>query len=107
MTHTPPETLIKTAPVADVAVPKPPVAGAAGRSVTLDITGMTCAACAARVEKVVARVPGIASVSVNLALERADIVANPGVSDEAVVAAIAASGYGAMVRKGSAEERRL
>ncbi|MEI8147183.1 MAG: heavy metal translocating P-type ATPase, partial [Alphaproteobacteria bacterium] len=107
MTHTPSETLLKTTPGAHAPAPKPPVAGAAGRSVTLDITGMTCAACAARVEKVVARVPGIASVSVNLALERADIVANSGVSDDAVVAAIAASGYGAMVRKGSAEERRL
>ena len=33
---------------------------------TFNVTGMTCAACSARVEKAAANVPGIASVSVNL-----------------------------------------
>ena len=31
-----------------------------------NVTGMTCAACQARVEKVVSKVPGVTSVSVNL-----------------------------------------
>jgi Cu+-exporting ATPase len=39
----------------------------------IDIGGMTCAMCAKRVEKALARVPGVASVSVNLATERATI----------------------------------
>ena len=39
----------------------------------LDIGGMTCASCAARVEKALARVPGVASASVNLATERAAV----------------------------------
>ncbi len=33
---------------------------------TFDVTGMTCAACSARVEKAASNVPGIAGVSVNL-----------------------------------------
>ncbi|CAG7622724.1 Copper-exporting P-type ATPase [Paenibacillus solanacearum] len=40
----------------------------------LDITGMTCAACSARIEKVVGRMDGVEEVGVNLALHRARIV---------------------------------
>jgi Cu+-exporting ATPase len=39
----------------------------------LDIEGMTCASCAARVEKALARVPGVTGASVNLASERATV----------------------------------
>jgi Cu+-exporting ATPase len=39
----------------------------------LDIEGMTCASCAARVEKALARVPGVTAASVNLATERATV----------------------------------
>jgi Cu+-exporting ATPase len=39
----------------------------------LDIEGMTCAACASRVERALGKVPGVASARVNLALERAEI----------------------------------
>jgi Cu+-exporting ATPase len=38
--------------------------------IQLAITGMTCAACSARVEKTTAKVPGVASVAVNLATGR-------------------------------------
>ncbi len=41
--------------------------------VTLPVEGMTCATCAARIEKVVNKLPGIESASVNLATEKADI----------------------------------
>ena len=34
---------------------------------TLKITGMTCAACAARIEKVVGKMDGVDQISVNLA----------------------------------------
>ena len=44
---------------------------------TLGIGGMHCAACAARVEKEVAKLNGIKSVAVNLATERASIVYDP------------------------------
>jgi cation transport ATPase len=42
-------------------------------TIDLAITGMTCAACVSRVEKVLARVPGVAAASVNLATERAHV----------------------------------
>ncbi len=61
---------------------------------SLGITGMTCAACATRIEKVLGRVPGISSASVNLATERAEILGD-GVLDPAQIAhAIEAAGYG-------------
>ena len=47
------------------------------QSQTLDIRGMTCAACAARVEKVVKRLEGVESVFVNLATERAQVAYRP------------------------------
>ena len=42
-------------------------------TIDLAITGMTCAACVSRVEKVLSRVPGVATTSVNLATERAHV----------------------------------
>ena len=47
---------------------------APAHAIVLDITGMTCAACAGRVEKVLARVPGVERATVNLALEIAEVV---------------------------------
>ncbi len=47
------------------------------REVTMRITGMTCAACVAAVEKALERVPGVESVVVNLATEKAFIKYNP------------------------------
>jgi Cu+-exporting ATPase len=37
---------------------------------TIDITGMSCAMCSARIEKTVGRMEGVEKISVNLALER-------------------------------------
>ncbi|WP_133243485.1 heavy metal translocating P-type ATPase [Pueribacillus theae] len=47
---------------------------AAMEKVTLDIEGMTCAACANRVEKGLKKVEGVAEANVNLANEKATIV---------------------------------
>jgi Cu+-exporting ATPase len=44
-------------------------------TVDLAITGMTCASCVSRVEKVLARVPGVSTAAVNLATERAQVTA--------------------------------
>src|SRR5882672_6492710 len=74
--------------------------------VVLDITGMTCAACASRVETALAKVPGVAQASVNLALERADVALRLGMPPEALVAAVESIGYGAHPRARSAAERR-
>jgi len=62
----------------------------------LEITGMTCAACSARLEKVLAKVSGVESVSVNLATERARIEGLAGaVTLSALMAAVERTGYGA------------
>jgi len=46
---------------------------AAEQTVALDIEGMTCASCVARVEKALKKVPGVLSAEVNLATERAEV----------------------------------
>ncbi|MGQ9860604.1 MAG: heavy metal translocating P-type ATPase, partial [Thiobacillaceae bacterium] len=65
------------------------------QTLDLQITGMTCAACAARIEAVLAALPGV-EARVNLATERARVRYTPGLVDqEALVAAVARAGYGA------------
>jgi Cu+-exporting ATPase len=62
--------------------------------VLMPIGGMTCAACSSRIEKVVKKLEGIESVSVNLASEKASIVYNPQkIKVSAVKAAIEKIGY--------------
>ncbi|GIV58687.1 MAG: copper-translocating P-type ATPase [Rhodothermaceae bacterium] len=65
---------------------------------TLRITGMTCAACARRVEKALARLDGVLEAHVNLATERATVRFDPArVDRSALVEAVAQSGYGVPV----------
>ena len=59
----------------------------------LAIGGMTCASCVARVEKALARTPGVLSASVNLATERAHVVAVAGLGIEPLRKAVQAAGY--------------
>ncbi|GCE90206.1 cation/heavy metal transporter [Komagataeibacter diospyri] len=64
-------------------------------SVDLSISGMSCAACAARIEKILNRLP-LTQASVNLATERAHIVFVPGIADEdTFIARIEKAGFGA------------
>jgi Cu+-exporting ATPase len=61
---------------------------------TLKITGMTCASCAARVEKVTGRLPGVAAASVNLATEKLNVAYDDeSVSLEKIQEAVARAGY--------------
>jgi len=67
-------------------------------SAELEIQGMTCASCANRVEKALARVPGVTAASVNLATERASVrTAQPlePVDVDRLVKAVVDAGYGA------------
>jgi Cu+-exporting ATPase len=60
---------------------------------TVGIEGMTCASCATRVEKAVARVAGVASASVNLATEQLAVTGDASVTPEALRDAVAKAGY--------------
>ncbi|BBY55210.1 cadmium-translocating P-type ATPase [Mycobacterium koreense] len=65
---------------------------------TTDLTlrGMTCASCAARVERGLNRIDGV-QATVNLALERAHVDHDVGVTADQLVAAVQAAGYDAAV----------
>lgn len=62
-------------------------------TLNLSIEGMTCASCVARVEKAIARVPGVEEVAVNLATEAATVTARDPGAAPAVVQAIVDAGY--------------
>ena len=65
------------------------------------VTGMSCAACQARVEKAVEKVPGVSSVSVSLLTNSMGI---EGTADHAcVIRAVEEAGYGARLKNESAE----
>jgi len=68
-------------------------------SLELDISGMTCASCAGRVEKALAKVAGVKSVSVNLATERAHIELLGQVDTGLLINAVSQAGYGASVHQ--------
>ena len=68
--------------------------GTPGRTVVLEVSGMTCASCASRIEKKLNRVPGVAA-TVNYATEKATVRADPDVGVDRLVAVVEAAGYGA------------
>ena len=59
----------------------------------LPISGMTCASCAGRVERALGKVPGVQSVSVNLANERAHIEVLGQMDPNVLIAAVDKAGY--------------
>ena len=67
--------------------------GVPPQTLELSVEGMTCAACATRIEKVLNRLPGV-EAAVNLASERARVRYRPGVADPAqLLAAIRRAGF--------------
>jgi P-type Cu+ transporter len=73
----------------------PAAASAPPRVIDLAIQGMTCAACAARVEKKLNAIADVSAV-VNLATERASVTAPPAVSAQHLIDAVGQAGYGAV-----------
>ncbi len=66
-----------------------------------NVTGMTCAACSARVERAVKAVPGVSSVSVSLLTNAMGVEGTA--ADDAIICAVQEAGYGASVKgQGSA-----
>lgn len=64
--------------------------------VTIPVSGMTCAACQARVQRVLEKAPGVSDASVNLMTGNARVTFDPGVSNvDALLDRIRATGYGA------------
>jgi P-type Cu+ transporter len=76
--------------------------------VELRLTGMNCAACAARIEKGLADVKGVKTATVNLASERAAVEYDPGQAGASdLLAAVRRAGYGAeTVEDESADRER-
>ena len=70
-------------------------------SIAFPIEGMTCASCVGRVERALRAVPGVDTVSVNLATERARITTKGTVHPAALVGAVERVGY--VVRSDSME----
>ncbi len=71
--------------------------------IDLGIEGMTCASCVSRVERALAKVPGVASATVNLATESARVrVASASDTEPLLRRAVRDAGYG--VREASADE---
>ena len=61
-----------------------------------NVTGMSCAACSARVEKAVSKVDGVTSCSVNLLMNSMGV--EGAASPESIIAAVEAAGYGASLK---------
>ncbi|MBC7843123.1 MAG: heavy metal translocating P-type ATPase, partial [Gemmatimonadaceae bacterium] len=66
------------------------------QTVTLPVTGMTCAACQSRVQRQLTRTPGVRDASVNLLMGSATVTFDPALSNAAaLVKVVLDSGYGA------------
>ena len=76
-----------------------------------DITGMSCAACAGHVEKAVAAVPGVASVTVSLLTNSMQVDytpdADPDTTARRICNAVEAAGYGASLATAESENAEL
>ncbi len=69
--------------------------GVPTRTVELQISGMTCASCVGRVERALAKLPGVEHVSVNLASERAHVEVLQALDDSLLITTVEKAGYNA------------
>jgi Au+-exporting ATPase len=77
-------------------------------TLSLPIEGMTCASCVGRIERALKAVPGVETVSVNLATERASITTKSAVPRAKLVEAVENAGYSVPVKSaGSAGPTEL
>ncbi len=77
----------------------PTIASDAPGGIKLQVTGMTCASCANRVEKSLRAVPGVQAATVNLATEQAFVAAEADVDSATLSAAIRKAGYDVALRE--------
>ena len=71
---------------------------------TYDVTGMSCAACSAHVEKAVRSVPGVSSCSVSLLTNSMQVEGTADAGE--IVRAVEKAGYGASLRGGAASAKK-
>ena len=64
---------------------------------------MSCAACSARVEKAVSKVPGVTSCSVSLLTNSMGVEGNA--TDQEIIKAVVDAGYGASAKDGESEKK--
>ncbi len=69
------------------------------------VTGMSCAACSARVEKAVSKVPGVTACSVSLLTNSMGVEGTA--TSQAVISAVTAAGYGASLKGGNSQSSAL
>ena len=69
------------------------------------VTGMSCAACSARVEKAVSKVPGVTSCSVSLLTNSMGVEGNA--DPASIISAVEAAGYGASVKGADTKKSML
>ena len=62
-----------------------------------NVTGMSCAACSARIEKAVSKVPGVTQCSVSLLTNSMGVTGNA--SDSEIIEAVVKAGYGASLKQ--------
>ncbi len=68
------------------------------KNITMPVTGMTCANCAATIERNVRKLPGINVANVNLASEKLTVEFNPALLDEkGIIARVEKIGYGVAI----------
>lgn len=80
--------------------------GVLNDKVDLEVTGMTCAACSNRIEKVLNRSDGVDEANVNLTTENATIIYNPNsTSVETLIKKIQKLGYDAQLKKEADEKQ--
>jgi Cu+-exporting ATPase len=68
-------------------------------SIDLNISGMTCASCVRHVEKALQKVPGVSSVSVNLATESARVVSTQPLDSALLIHSVLDAGYEASIKE--------
>jgi Cu+-exporting ATPase len=75
--------------------------------IVLPIEGMTCASCVNRIERFLAKTPGVEEASVNLATERATILVDPAIAGrDELVRAVEAAGYDVRAERTAGEATR-
>lgn len=70
-----------------------------------NVTGMSCAACSARVEKAVSGVDGVENCAVNLLTNSMGVEGTA--NDEAIIAAVEKAGYGASLKTGDKKSKAM